>query len=190
MKRYNTFFISLALILVIGCADREEARWPVSRASGSFLKQSIEMNKEIVADEEEIFDSIMRANADRDYFLSRKGYWFTYLKKSETENYRPAVGDLVYFDSEIMSVTGDTIYREGEIKTREYMVDKENILIGLRDGIKKMKKGEKVQFLFPSHVAYGYLGDKNRIGMNVPVLYTVTLLDIKKLDKENPIKIN
>ncbi|PKP15054.1 MAG: gliding motility-associated peptidyl-prolyl isomerase GldI, partial [Bacteroidetes bacterium HGW-Bacteroidetes-23] len=60
-----------------------------------------------------------------------------------------------------------------------------------RDGIKLMRKNEKVTFLFPSHIAYGYLGDKNRIGPNVPIMCTVTLTDfekesdLKKIKKEN-----
>jgi len=120
--------------------------------------------------------------------LSQKGYWYTFLEKSEAEDYLPKAGDLVYFDSQITSVSGDSIYRKGELKTREYMVDKEEILIGLRDGLKRLKKGEKAQFLLPSHVAYGYLGDKNRIGMNVPIIYTVTVVDIKK--QSEPLKIN
>ncbi len=178
------FLISLIGMVMGSCADREEPRRPVNHGSGSFLKQSIEIGKELVSEEEEIFDSIMKANPDQEYFLSQKGYWYTFLEKSETESYLPVAGDLVYFDSEIYSVSGDTIYRKGELKTREYMVDKEEIIIGLRDGLKRLKKGEKAQFLFPSHVAYGYVGDKDRIGMNVPVVYTVTILDIKSKEEE------
>ena len=166
------------------CAEREEARRPITHGSGSFLKKSIEIGKELVLEEKEIFDSLIKANSDKEYILSQKGYWYTFVEQSETEEYFPKEGDLVYFDSEIYSVSGDTIYRKGELKTREYMVDKEEIIIGLRDGIKRLKKGEKAQFLFPSHVAYGYIGDKNRIGMNVPIVYTITILDIKKDEKE------
>ncbi len=174
--------------LLMSCADREEPRHPVSHGSGSFLKKSVEISKMVVADEEAIFDSIMKSNAEREYILSQKGYWYTIIEPSHTEDYLPEVGDWVYFDSEITSVTGDSIYRKGELKTREYLVDKEEIIIGLRDGLKRLKKGEKAQFLFPSHVAYGYLGDKQRIGMNVPIIYTVTIRDIKKQDEQ--LKLN
>ncbi len=180
MKIKNLSILFLLTFFVFGCVQKEEARKPVSRVSGSFLKKSIEISKEVVSDEEKVFDSIIKANADKNYFLSQKGYWYTFLEVSTTEDYLPKSGDLVYFDSEILSVSGDTIYKSDEIPTIEYMVDKEDIIIGIRDGVKRMKKGEKAQFLFPSHVAYGYLGDKKRIGMNVPIIYTVTVLDIKK----------
>ena len=52
-------------------------------------------------------------------------------------------------------------------------------MMGLRDGIKLMKKGETITFLFPSHMAYGYHGDDKKIGTNEPLICTVTLNDIK-----------
>jgi len=57
-------------------------------------------------------------------------------------------------------------------------------MAGLRHGIKLMKVGETATFLFPSHIAYGYHGDNNKIGINVPLQSTVTLLDLKK-EKKN-----
>ena len=66
-----------------------------------------------------------------------------------------------------------------ELKPQQYVVDKQNRMIGLRDGIKLMKKGEKVTFLFPSHMAFGYHGDNNKIGTNEPLICTVTLTNIK-----------
>ena len=53
------------------------------------------------------------------------------------------------------------------------------MLTGLRDGIKLMKKGETISFLFPSHMAYGYHGDDQKIGINQPIICTVTLKDIQ-----------
>lgn len=185
MKLNNILSLLCLSILLASCAEKEDPRRPISHASGSFLKKSIELNKKLVAEEESIFDSIMKANPDQHYALSQKGYWFTILEEIPQENYFPQVGDLVYFDSTIMDVSGDTIYKQGELPVREYMVDKEEIIIGLRDGIKRLNKGDKAQFLFPSHVAYGYIGDKKRIGRNQPIIYNVTILDIKKQNDTN-----
>ena len=51
--------------------------------------------------------------------------------------------------------------------------------MGLRDGIKLMHKNEKVTFLFPSFMGYGYRCDKKRIKSNQPIICTVTLNDFK-----------
>jgi FKBP-type peptidyl-prolyl cis-trans isomerase len=42
-----------------------------------------------------------------------------------------------------------------------------------------MKEGETVTFLFPSHQAYGYYGDNDKIGTHVALKSTVTLNKIK-----------
>ena len=48
-----------------------------------------------------------------------------------------------------------------------------------------MKAGETVTFLFPSYKAFGYYGDKDRIGTNIPIKTTVTLHSIREQDSIN-----
>jgi hypothetical protein len=48
---------------------------------------------------------------------------------------------------------------------------------GLREGIKLMHRKEKINFLFTSHMGYGYHGDNKKIGTNKPLLCVVTLRD-------------
>jgi gliding motility-associated peptidyl-prolyl isomerase len=94
---------------------------------------------------------------------------------------------MAYFDYELNDIYGNVIYTALELRPQEYLVDKQEIMTGLRHGIKLMRKNEKVTFLFPSHVGYGYLGDKNRIGPNVPLKCTVTLTDFKPVQSTAPV---
>ena len=41
-----------------------------------------------------------------------------------------------------------------------------------------MKVGETVTFLFPSYQAFGYYGDDDKIGTNIPLQSKVTLHNI------------
>ena len=54
-------------------------------------------------------------------------------------------------------------------------MDQEELFSGLREGLKLMKAGETITFLFPSYNAYGYYGDENRIGANIPIKCEVTV---------------
>ena len=81
---------------------------------------------------------------------------------------------------------GNVIYSQLELKPQTYVVDKQNIMMGLRHGIKLMHKNETVTFLFPSHMAFGYHGDDRRIGTNEPLICTVTLNDFKPNNKTTP----
>ena len=43
------------------------------------------------------------------------------------------------------------------------------------------KNNEKVRFLFPSQLAFGYRGDQNKVGMNTPLEY---IIEVEKIDRK------
>lgn len=178
MKKKIVLGLLLAGSMIAGCSQ-QQAREPISRSSGTFMKESIERNKKLVANEEGQIDSIIKANPNIKYIASDKGYWYHYEIENAQDTITPKRGDVAFFDYEVKDIKGNLIYSEGELRPQVYYVDKENIMMGLRDGIKLMNKGEKVTFLFPSHMGYGYHGDNKRIGTNEPLICTVTLNDIK-----------
>jgi gliding motility-associated peptidyl-prolyl isomerase len=178
MKKIFIVPLFLLGIMITSCSQ-QQARRPVSHSSGTFMKESIERNKKLVANEETQIDSIIKSNPSIKYIASDKGYWYHYEMENTTDSIRPKRGDVAFFDYEIKDLKGNVIYTQAELKPQVYYVDKQNIMMGLRDGIKLMNEGEKVTFLFPSHMGFGYHGDNNRIGTNQPLICTVTLNDIK-----------
>ena len=177
----STKIILLALALVFINCNKQQARKPISQKSGTFLKESAERNKKLIKNEELQIDSIIKSNPQIQYLASKKGYWYYYETKNEKDTLYPKKGDVAFFNYEIKDLKGNIIYSEVELKPQTYLVDKQNIMMGLRDGIKLMKKSEKVTFLFPSHMAYGYHGDDKKIDTNQPIMCKVTLVDLKKM---------
>lgn len=164
--------------LIIGCSQ-PQARRPISESGGTFMKESVERNKKLVASEEGMIDSIIKSNPQIKYIASDKGYWYHYEVEKTNDTITPKRGDVAFFDYEVKDLKGNVIYSEVELRPQKYYVDKENIMMGLRYGIKLMNEGETVTFLFPSHMGYGYHGDNKKIGVNEPLICTVTLNDIK-----------
>ncbi|HEX8562231.1 MAG TPA: gliding motility-associated peptidyl-prolyl isomerase GldI [Flavobacterium sp.] len=167
------------LFSAIGCSQ-QQARKPVTHSSGTFMKESVERNKKLIAGEEEKIDSIISSDSTKKFIGSKKGYWYAYERRNTQDTITPKKGDIAYFNYEVKDLDGNVIYSELELRPQTYYVDKEQkIMMGLRDGIKLMRKNEVVTFLFPSHMAYGYHGDNRRIGHNEPLICTVTLTDFK-----------
>lgn len=171
--------IFFLFILVSSCKQQQDARRPISQASGSFMKKSIARNKKLVATEETKIQDLIKSNPNVVYLASKKGYWYSYVTRNEIDSLTPKKGDVAFFDYEIKDLKGTIIYSELELRPQIYYVDKQNIMMGLRDGIKLMRKNEKVNFLFPSNMGYGYHGDNKKIGTNQPLICTVTLRDFK-----------
>lgn len=169
--------------LAVASCSQQQARKPITQTSGSFMKESVARNKKLVSGEEKIIDSIMKSNPQIRYMASKKGYWYHYVTQNTKDTITPKKGDIAYFNYEVRDVNDNVIYSEVELKPQVYHVDKENIMTGLREGIKQMKKNETVTFLFPSHLGYGFHGDNKRIGPNIPLVCTVSLTDFKPEEK-------
>lgn len=175
--------VIIALLLlgftVVSCS-KQQPRKPKSKTDNTFIKESIERNKILIAEEEKIIEAIIEKDTLQQYIASTKGYWYKYENKVETESPFAQKGDIAYFEYEVRDLDNKIIYTKEELKLQEYYVDKENIMMGLRDGIKLMKKGEIITFIFPSHMGYGYHGDNDKISTNEPLICTVALTDLKK----------
>lgn len=176
----------ILLLFVFGVFACEEAepRRPVKVNSGSFIKESAERNRQLLEAEEKLISEIIQNDSLNEYTATAEGSWFTYLLSNEVSDYTPQTNDLVRFTYALLTLQNDTIYSEEEMGLQSYKVDKQGLFPGLRNSIKLLKEGEKAIFLFPSSLAYGYPGDKNKIGVSVPLKAVITIIDIEP-DKEN-----
>lgn len=181
MKQLLFFILSVVLI---GCGE-PQPRKPIEVKTGSVLKKSIERNKELLALEEQQMLNIIQKDSLNKYFHSGGGSWYHYVKRNEEADYHPQTDDLVTLQYNIMTFNNDTIYSKEDIGIITYKVDKQNLFPGLRNSVKLLKENETATFLFPSSLAYGYHGDDDKIGINVPIKSTITLLKIDKQQENN-----
>ncbi len=173
----------IAFCLIMFACGGPVPRRPVEVHSGSFMKESIARNKDLLAQEEEKIKNIIAADSLHSYIASASGSWYYYLARNEATDYTPIAGDLVTIRYNILSLENDTIYSMDEIGVKQYLVDREDrdfLFPGLRNSVKLLKAGEAATFLFPSSLGYGYQGDQDRIGPNVPLKSTISLDAIEK----------
>ncbi|MCK5442394.1 MAG: gliding motility-associated peptidyl-prolyl isomerase GldI [Maribacter sp.] len=175
MKQILIIGLVLGLVSCVGA----EPRRPVKVKSGSF-NTSVERSKKLLALEEGMINQIITEDSLHDYEHSSTGAWYYYEEKNKEATYTPLPDDLVTLTYTIMSFTNDTIYSHKDIGIIKYKVDKQELFPGLRNSIKLLRESETATFLFPSSLAYGYHGDDNKIGINVPIKSTITLLKIEK----------
>lgn len=179
MKQLKNTLVAAILLLTLlnSCQSKQEARKPISHTSGTFMKQSIDRNKKLIAGEEAEIARVIRQNPKTKFITSTKGFWYSYATVNVQDTLTPKKGDVALFDYEVKDLKGHVIYSKSELGPQTYFVDKQNIMTGLREGIKLMHRKEKVNFLFTSHIGYGYHGDNKKIGTNKPLFCIVTLRD-------------
>ncbi|MCB0373651.1 MAG: gliding motility-associated peptidyl-prolyl isomerase GldI [Muricauda sp.] len=170
----RTILILLLALMVANCGGPEPRR-PVEVKSGSFYKESIERNKQLVAEEEQLIQQIMAKDTVHEYLANPNGFWYYFESKNDTAIYSPKTGDQVLFSYNLMTLDNDTIYTSEEIGPTSYVIDKQQLFPGLQNAVKLLKINEKATFVFPSLQAYGYQGDNNAIGPKTPLKSSVEL---------------
>jgi gliding motility-associated peptidyl-prolyl isomerase len=174
----NKLLVLIFLLLAMVSCKMPEARRPISTKTGSFIDASVERNKKLNAQEQATIKKLMERDK-KDYIASESGFWYYYNTKVDIDTLEtPDFGDIINFDYNVKDLNGSLIYSKDDIKDKTYVMDKEELFTGLREGLKLMKTGETVTFLFPSLKAYGYYGDQNKIGSNVPLICEVTVHSI------------
>lgn len=176
--KINTYLFFIC-VLIISCT-KTTPRKPVNYNSVSALEKTVVINKRLFAKEQQLLKKYMALDSSHTYINSNKGFWYTYITKNPKGS-NPVKGDRVTFEQDIVALDGTMLYAKKELGLRNYYVDKEHVIKGVKEGIKIMREGEEIKFLFSSFVAYRMNGDsKHRIESNEPIVSTIRLIKINK----------
>ncbi|NRA92970.1 MAG: gliding motility-associated peptidyl-prolyl isomerase GldI [Psychroserpens sp.] len=173
----HLLFIFILSFFLVGCKS-PEPRKPLATKSGSFIKESLERNKKLNKAESERIESLIASTPDKKFQTSENGFWYSYTTKIEEDSPTAEFGNKLEFEYSVSDLKNNNIYTEEQLGLQTYYMDKEELFQGLREGLKLMKAGEEVTFIFPSQKAFGYYGDGNKIGTNVPLIVNVNLKTI------------
>lgn len=176
--RYLIFIFLLAGLM---SCEGPTPRHPVKRKTASSIQASIKRSKKLLALEENLIQVVISKDSLNTYINSNTGSWYYYNKKNEAADYTPQPDDLVTLTYNILSFTNDTIYKMEDVGILKYKVDKQELFPGLRNSVKLLKENETATFLFPSSLGYGYPGDGDKIGINMPLKSTIAVLKIEKV---------
>jgi len=179
----HSFLLIICSLLLFSCGNNAP-RKPIVRKTSSFMEESVSFNKSLIAEEEKLFQQLIKNDSLSTYKTSSNGFWYKFEQKSVSK-YAPKFGDKLFYTYEVYSIKNTIIYTSKEIGEQIYLVDQQEIIEGLRSGLKLMAEKDVVTFLFPSHKVFGYLGDQNKIDINQPLIYKVQLIKIEKKNESN-----
>ncbi|MCX6244229.1 MAG: FKBP-type peptidyl-prolyl cis-trans isomerase [Bacteroidetes bacterium] len=76
-------------------------------------------------------------------------------------------------------LNGNLCYSSDQDGMKEFKIGYGGVESGLEEGILLMRVGDRVKFIVPSHLAFGLLGDQNRIPQNATLVYDIELVTLK-----------
>jgi len=87
--------------------------------------------------------------------------------------------DRVLITYAISLLDGTACYQADAANPKEIHIGHGNIESGLHEALQLMHEGDKAKFILPSHLAFGFTGDSQKIPQNASVVYEIQLLSIQ-----------
>jgi FKBP-type peptidyl-prolyl cis-trans isomerase FkpA len=87
-------------------------------------------------------------------------------------------GKIAKIEYECKLISGEICYSSQKTGPKEFKIGSGGVEGGLEEGILLMHRGDKAKFILPSHLAFGLIGDQDKIPGKSTLVYDVHLLDI------------
>lgn len=149
------------------------------------------MTRKDVAEAKKTFAKINKVLIDEDRMLIEgyiKRYRLDGMKESGTGLYYlvwgNAVGDsikagnLVEYSYKVTLLDGTLCYQSNSNSPKKFKVGMGGVESGLEQAVLLMRKGQKGKFILPPHLAYGLIGDADKIPSRAIIVYDIEMLNV------------
>lgn len=184
----NTFFIVIALFCYILCFiscnqtnTTNNTLAPYSKVKKEHQTELMSLNKDLVnLDKEMISKFIERRKWNMQ--ISETGLYYQ-IYHHTNENYA-SNEKIAIINYTISMLDGNILYSSTEDGQRSINIGNNQEELGLREGLLKMRLGEKARFIMPPHLAFGVAGDGNKVPYYTILVYDIELIELKDIIKD------
>ena len=136
----------------------------------------LRVNKFLVQKDIELIESYSRRHG-WEMEVTETGLFYEIYETSKSR--RVEQDDIISLEYELSLLDGTVCYTSEEDGKKVFKLGKSQEISGLEQGVALMREGEKARFIIPPHLAYGLLGDENRIPARSIIIYQVELVEVK-----------
>jgi FKBP-type peptidyl-prolyl cis-trans isomerase FkpA len=178
MRSHRTYFIILFMVFFVSCQQeiKKPQRKPLSQDSINerLIHANINMLK---TEKEEINDYIKRYN----WNMQTTASGLCYMIYQHGNGKQAKLNTKVKINYTSSLLNGINLYSSKKDGVKSFITGKAEVVNGLEEGILLLKVGDKAKFILPSHLAFGLVGDQNKIPRKAALVYDVELIDVKEI---------
>jgi FKBP-type peptidyl-prolyl cis-trans isomerase len=166
----NIFLTVIFILSIISCNTNREAKRVDLKPA---VKDMTELNRYLVQKDREIIENyIERKNLSMTE--SPTGLWYHIKNKGNgdflADYYKIAM------NYECALLDGTQCYSSDSLGPKEIVLGKTKLEPGLDEGLRLLKQGAEALFILPPFLAYGLIGDGNKIPPRATIIYSVKIL--------------
>ena len=108
--------------------------------------------------------------------VSESGLWYKIYHYGNGDSAKTGkVANIFY---KIFLLNGKLCYTSDSLGPKSFKIGQGGVESGLEMGILKMREGDKAKFIMPPNLAYGLIGDENKIPARSIIIYDVELIKL------------
>ena len=175
-RTFSTASVVACLLLpwMLGSCSGEKSK--PKQDPEQYKEQLVDANKILVENEDkEIEDYIFRHN----WKMTKSSTGLRYLIYYNGNGAAATDGKTVKIRFVVNLITGVEVYNSATDGEKEFLLGKAQVESGLEEGVKRMREGDKAKLIIPSHLAFGLLGDDNKIPKRATLIYDVELISVR-----------
>ena len=170
----RNIIIVCSLLFVVRCSVPEEKEKPINykNAKEALLKRNKEWHEQEIRDIESF---VKRHNWN--VITSGSGLRYVIYKKSDSTLVCAKEGVIARVNYTI-SLLNDSICYSSEGAPDDFLIGMDNVESGLHEGVTYMRKGEKAKIILTSNLAFGLVGDMDKVPPQSTLVYDIELVEI------------
>ena len=174
----NWIFLCFSIFIIISCDHSSETHQKSSKANKALIREAlVKTNKHLVkVEDRNIKDFIERYG----YEMKETGSGLFYQIYKRGTGEKTTKNKIAELNFSVRLLNGKVIYNSENEGIKEFEIGKGGVESGLEEGILLLSVGDRARFIIPSHLAFGLLGDLEKIPEKSTIVYDVELLNLKE----------
>lgn len=165
--------------MLISCRKQAASEKAPEMTAGEEKEMLLRVNKFLVQKDVELIESYSKRQG-WNMEITETGLFYEIYEPSQ--GLKVEMGDIINLKYELSLLDGTLCYTSDQDGNKLFRLGKSQEISGLEQAVAMMRAGEKARFVIPPHLAYGLLGDENRIPARAIIVYHVELVEVKSPD--------
>jgi FKBP-type peptidyl-prolyl cis-trans isomerase FkpA len=168
------------IILSISCNTPEvEQNKPPDNSVNDAL---VNINKFLIQKDVETIKAFIQRN-HWNMKKTESGLWYEIYKQGKGLQAAKGLIAILKFKAELLD--GTYCYSSDSLGYKQFVIGAGKVESGLDEGVLKMKQGDAARFILLPHLAFGLIGDNNKVPARAILVYDVELIKLEYTKEKN-----
>ena len=171
----SKFICYIILSIVLFGACKPNVKRYTNAEKKEFKNNLVKANKGLVVqDQDNISDYV--ANKEWNMTETNTGLWYEIIRHGDGE--KAEFGKVIHLRYQVKLLDGTVCYSSDSLGIKSFKIGQGGVEPGLEEGVLLLKEGDAARFILPPYLAFGLLGDENKIPPRSTIVYNVEMLKL------------